>query len=107
LPTNLLSQTGHLLNKPTALLAPLGLTNSISKVAITATAVPVKNSWRIQLAFSWTPFSASQFATTKMLPATKISPISGTTMIFLIPSVMASSFQKKVTLYALQTYISP
>jgi hypothetical protein len=70
----------------------LGLTNRINNVRITAIAVPVKNSSRNQLAFSTNPFSANQFATTKILAIRKIVPINPNTIIFLIVKLLCSLF---------------
>jgi hypothetical protein len=72
----------------------LGLTSRINKEIITAIAVPVKNSWRIQLAFSSIPFSANQFATSKILPVKKTNPTNEITIIFLIPKLMSHPFKK-------------
>jgi hypothetical protein len=59
-----------------------------------AIAVPVRKFSRNQLAFSGTPFSANQFATSKMFPAIKIVPMIPITMIFLIPKLIICPFKK-------------
>ena len=96
LPINRWSHTGPLRIKLIDRPLLLGLTSKISKATITAIAVPVRKFSRSQLAFSGTPFSASQFATKSTLPARKIAPISPITRIFLIPKLIYKFFQKIV-----------
>jgi hypothetical protein len=94
-PISLLSQTGRLRVKPTVLLPfVLGLTKSTSRARITAIAVPVRNSLRIQPAFSAMLLSLIHFATTKMLAVRKIIPINPKTMIFLMSRLIIYPFQK-------------
>jgi hypothetical protein len=94
-----LSQTGHLRLKAIALLPPfLGLVRSTNKTTVITMAVPVKNSFLSQQAFSAIPVSAIQLATTRMLAVRKMVPINPNTIAFLIVEVITLSFQKSVYL---------
>jgi len=80
---------------PLLLVALLGFTNRMSSVTITAMAVPVRNSWRNQVAFSAIPALAIQFAITKILAARKITPINPNTTTFRIVRLIIFSFHNR------------
>jgi len=93
LPSSTWSHTGH---RRTQLPAPpFGLTSSISRTAMTVIAVPVRYSVRMPRAQSTAPCSASQLATSRMLPSRRIAPINPRTIAFRIVRLIIFSFHNR------------